>query len=113
MLFNGIMIPVTAFLISKFSTRALVFTALSFFGIGTLVCGISPNFPVLMAGRVLQAAGAGIIMPLMQTILFLIYPRDQRGKAMGMFGLVIRFAPGHRSTLSGLVSGIHPRLGAC
>ena len=108
MLVNGIMIPVTAFLISKFSTRALFFTALSFFGIGTLVCGISPNFPVLMAGRVLQAAGAGIIMPLMQTILFLIYPRDQRGKAMGMFGLVISFAPAIGPTLSGWFIDIYP-----
>ncbi|WP_017549503.1 DHA2 family efflux MFS transporter permease subunit [Salinicoccus carnicancri] len=108
MLVNGIMIPVTAFLISKFSTRALFFTALSLFGVGTLACGISPNFPVLMAGRVLQAAGAGIIMPLMQTILFLVYPHDQRGKAMGMFGLVISFAPAIGPTLSGWFIDIYP-----
>lgn len=108
MLVNGIMIPVTAFLISKFSTRALFFTALSLFGMGTLVCGISPNFPVLMMGRVLQAAGAGIIMPLMQTILFLVYPKSERGKAMGMFGLVISFAPAIGPTLSGWFIDIYP-----
>ncbi|AKG74690.1 DHA2 family efflux MFS transporter permease subunit [Salinicoccus halodurans] len=108
MLVNGIMIPVTAFLISKFSTRALFFTALSLFGLGTLVCGISPNFPILMAGRVLQAAGAGIIMPLMQTILFLVYPKSERGKAMGMFGLVISFAPAIGPTLSGWFIDIYP-----
>src|SRR5699024_8971583 len=87
------MIPITVFLINKLSTRTLFFTAMSLFGIGTLICGISPSFPVLLTGRILQAAGAGIVMPLMQTILFLVYPRDQRGKAMGMFGLVISFAP--------------------
>src|SRR5690625_1914591 len=108
MLVNGIMIPITAFLINKFSTRALFFTAMSLFGIGTLVCGISPNFSVLLTGRILQAAGAGIIMPLMQTILFLVYPRDQRGKAMGMFGLVISFAPAIGPTLSGWFIDIYP-----
>src|SRR5699024_2840388 len=108
MLVNGIMIPVTAFLISKFSTRALFFPALSFFGIGTLVCGISPNCPLLMAGRVRQAAGPSISMVLMQTILLLIYPRDQRSQAMGMFGLVISFAPAIGPTLSGSFIDIYP-----
>ncbi|WP_020006797.1 MDR family MFS transporter [Salinicoccus albus] len=108
MLVNGIMIPITAFLIGKFTTRSLFVAALTLFGIGTLVCGISPNFPVLMAGRILQASGAGIIMPLMQTVLFLIYPREQRGTAMGMFGLVISFAPAIGPTLSGWFVDIYP-----
>src|SRR5699024_1768074 len=100
MLVNGIMIPVTAFLIGKFTTRRLFFTALTLFGIGTLVCGTAPNFTVLMFGRILQASGAGIIMPLMQTILFLVYPREKRGTAMGFFGLVISFAPASGRTFS-------------
>ncbi len=108
MLVNGIMIPITAFLINKFSTRTLFFTAMSLFGIGTLICGISPSFPVLLTGRILQAAGAGIVMPLMQTILFLVYPRSERGKAMGMFGLVISFAPAIGPTLSGWFIDIYP-----
>lgn len=108
MLVNGIMIPITAFLIGKFSTRTLFMTALSLFGFGTLVCGFAPNFPILMGGRILQASGAGIIMPLMQTILFLIYPRSQRGTAMGMFGLVISFAPAIGPTLSGWFVDIFP-----
>ena len=108
MLVNGIMIPITAFLINKFSTRTLFFTAMSLFGLGTLICGISPSFPVLLGGRVLQAAGAGIVMPLMQTILFLVYPRNERGKAMGMFGLVISFAPAIGPTLSGWFIDIYP-----
>ncbi|CEA01191.1 putative multidrug resistance protein EmrY [Jeotgalicoccus saudimassiliensis] len=108
MLVNGIMIPITAFLINKFSTRALFFTALSLFGLGTLICGISPSFSVLLAGRILQAAGAGIIMPLMQTILFLVYPRTERGKAMGIFGLVISFAPAIGPTLSGWFIDMYP-----
>ncbi|WP_226035156.1 MDR family MFS transporter [Aquibacillus saliphilus] len=101
MLVNGIMIPITAFLIERFTTRRLFLTAMGLFGIGTLVCAVSPNFAMLMVGRILQASGAGIIMPLMQTILFLIFPVERRGTAMGMFGLVIAFAPAIGPTLSG------------
>ncbi|MDX8045794.1 MDR family MFS transporter [Gracilibacillus sp. S3-1-1] len=101
MLVNGIMIPVTAFLIERFTTRALFLTAMGSFALGTLVAAIAPSFSVLMIGRVLQAAGAGILMPLMQTIMFLIYPVEKRGTAMGLFGMIIAFAPAIGPTLSG------------
>ncbi|MCR8847542.1 DHA2 family efflux MFS transporter permease subunit [Rossellomorea sp. SC111] len=101
MLVNGVMIPITAFLIERFTTRALFLSAMGLFAGGTLICAIAPNFGLLMVGRIIQASGAGIIMPLMQTILFLIYPVEKRGAAMGMFGLVISFAPAIGPTLSG------------
>lgn len=101
MLVNGVMIPITAFLIERFTTRSLFLTAMGLFAAGTLICAIAPNFGILMVGRIVQASGAGIIMPLMQTILFLIYPVEKRGSAMGMFGLVISFAPAIGPTLSG------------
>lgn len=101
MLVNGIMIPITAFLIGKFTTRKLFITAMSIFAFGTLIAAISPNFAVLLLGRVFQGAGAGIMMPLLQTIMFLLFPVEQRGKAMGLYGLVIAFAPAIGPTLSG------------
>lgn len=101
MLVNGIMIPITAFLIGKYTTRRLFLTAMSIFAIGTLVAAVSPNFSFLLMGRVLQGAGAGIMMPLLQTIMFLLFPIEQRGKAMGMYGLVIAFAPAIGPSLSG------------
>ncbi|WP_338750626.1 MDR family MFS transporter [Janibacter alittae] len=103
MLVNGIMIPVTAFLINKFSTRALFLTAMGLFIVGTLVCAVAPTFPVLVLGRIVQASGAGIIIPLMQTILFAIFPLGKRGQAMGTFGLVIAFAPAIGPSLSGWI----------
>ncbi len=103
MLVNGIMIPVTAFLIQKFTTRALFLTAMALFTVGTLVCALAPVYSVLLGGRVIQAAGGGIIIPLMQTILFAIFPIDKRGTAMGTFGLVIAFAPAIGPSLSGWV----------
>ncbi|MBD1221608.1 DHA2 family efflux MFS transporter permease subunit [Virgibacillus halodenitrificans] len=108
MLVNGIMIPITAFLIERFTTRRLFLTALITFAAGTLVCALAPNFAMLMVGRILQAAAAGIIMPLMQTILFLIFPIEKRGSAMGMFGLVIAFAPAIGPTLSGWLVEHYP-----
>ncbi|MFB4211727.1 MDR family MFS transporter [Shouchella sp. JSM 1781072] len=108
MLVNGIMIPITAFLIEKFKARSLFLTAMTLFGIGTLICAVSPNFSILLVGRVIQASGAGIMMPLMQTVFLLIFPKERRGTAMGMVGLVISFAPAIGPTLSGwLVESYH------
>ena len=103
MLVNGIMIPATAFLIQKFSTRTMFFAAMGIFFVGTVICAIAPIYPVLLLGRVVQAASGGMIMPLMQTILFAIFPIHKRGTAMGTFGLVISFAPAIGPTLSGFI----------
>ncbi len=103
MLVNGIMIPITAFLIGKFTTRSLFLTAMSIFSLGTLAAALSHSFGLLLVGRILQAAGAGIMMPLMQTILMLVFPIEKRGSAMGMFGLVIAFAPAIGPSLSGYI----------
>lgn len=101
MLVNGIMIPITAFLTQRFTTRTLYFAALTFFIVGSLICVATDQFGVILAGRAVQAMGAGIMMPLMQTVLFLVYPSDKRGQAMGMYGLVVGFAPAIGPTLSG------------
>lgn len=108
MLVNGIMIPITAFLVETFTTRRLFLTAMSIFAVGTLICALSPDFAVLMVGRVIQAAGAGIMLPLMMTIFLLIFPIEKRGAAMGMVGLVISFAPAIGPTLSGWVVQHYP-----
>ena len=108
MLVNGIMIPTTAFLIQKFTTRTLFLTAMGLFSAGTIVCAMAPTFAVLLVGRVIQASGGGIIIPLMQTILFAIFPRHKRGTAMGTFGLVIAFAPAIGPSLSGWIVDSFP-----
>ncbi|MFC7457074.1 MDR family MFS transporter [Brachybacterium sp. GCM10030267] len=103
MLVNGIMIPVTAFLVQKYTTRTLFFAAMGLFTVGTLLCAVAPAFGILLVGRVIQAAGGGIIMPLMQNILFVVFPIEKRGTAMGTFGLVIAFAPAIGPSLSGWI----------
>jgi len=103
MLVTGVLIPVSAFLIEKFSTRRLFITAMCLFASGTLMAAIAPNFPVLIFGRILQAVSDGLMLPLMQTIFLMIFPVKQRGSAMGMVGLVMAFAPAIGPTLSGWV----------
>lgn len=105
MLVNGIAIPITAFLIEKFGTRKLFLAAVFLFTIGSLVCSLSANFTMLMIGRVIQACGAGIIMPLLMTVFFVLFPPEKRGKAMGILGIVMIFAPAIGPTLSGWLIG--------
>lgn len=105
MLVNGILVPVTAFMISKWGTRKMLITAISLFTIGSVLCAISTNFSILMLGRIVQAAGAGIIMPLMMTVFLTIFPPEKRGTAMGMMGVAMIFAPAIGPTLSGWLIG--------
>src|SRR5690625_676879 len=83
MLTVAILIPITDFFIVKFKTRTLMISAISLFFTGTFIGLIAPSFPILIAGRIIQGMGSGIMIPLMQTILFLIYPKEKRGFAMG------------------------------
>lgn len=101
LLTNGVMIPISAFLIESFSTRKLFMTAFSIFGVGTLICAISHTFPLLLAGRIVQASGSGIMLPLMMTVILTVIPKNKRGGAMGMAGIVISFGPAIGPTLSG------------
>ncbi|MBH0169230.1 DHA2 family efflux MFS transporter permease subunit [Fictibacillus sp. 18YEL24] len=104
MLVNGIMIPVSAFLLERFTTRQLFISAMSVFAVGTLVAGLAPNFETLLLGRVIQSSGAGVMLPLMQTVFLMIFPVNKRGSAMGLVGLVISFAPAIGPALSGWVT---------
>lgn len=103
MLVNGVMIPLTAYLMDKVKTRPLYLGAMGSFLIGSIVAAIAPNFGVLMIARVIQAVGAGILMPLMQFTLFTLFSKEHRGFAMGLAGLVIQFAPAIGPTFTGLI----------
>lgn len=107
MLVNGVLIPISAYLIERFTTRQLFIVAVGLFCIGTVVCAVAPGFSVVLTGRLIQAAGAGILMPLMSMVFMTIFPIEQRGKAMGMMGLAMIFAPAVGPTLSGWVVEHH------
>jgi MFS transporter, DHA2 family, lincomycin resistance protein len=99
----GVLIPVTAYLIQRFTTRSLFLAAMGLFTVGTFVAAIAPAFAVLLIGRVLQAAGTGLLFPLLTNVVFAIVSIEKRGSAMGTIGIVITFAPAIGPTLSGII----------
>src|SRR5699024_11194801 len=107
MLVNGIMVPLTAFLIQRLKTRTLYLNALLIFAIGTLIAGFAPTYFVLILGRMVQAAGAGIFGPLMNVVVMNIFAANRRGEAMGIIGLALNFAPTIGPTLSGFIVSSH------
>ncbi|VXB01142.1 Uncharacterized MFS-type transporter YhcA [Bacillus sp. 349Y] len=103
MLVNGILIPATAFLIQKYSVRRLFLAAMLLFTAGTVLAGTAEIFPVLLGGRMLQASGSAIMMPLLMNVMLVSFPVEKRGAAMGVFGLILMFAPAIGPTLSGWI----------
>ncbi|MFF2015203.1 DHA2 family efflux MFS transporter permease subunit [Paenibacillus sp. NPDC058177] len=103
MLVIGILVPVTALLQQWFSTRQMFLSAMMLFLVGTIICGFSGSFELLLIGRIVQAAGTGLLIPVMMNTILIIYPPDNRGAAMGMIGLVLMFGPAIGPTLSGLI----------
>lgn len=103
MLALAILTPMSAYLIDKFKTRPLMLGAMSLFILGTILGLFASSFNVLLVGRIIQGVSSGIMMPLMQTLLFLVYPREKRGYAMGLAGLVINVAPAVGPPISGIL----------
>lgn len=101
MLVNGVLVPITAFLMKRFTTRQLFISSMGFLLVGSIICGSAMNFGLLLTGRMIQAIGAGIIVPLMMTVILYLYPAEKRGAVMGKIGFAIIFAPAIAPTLSG------------
>lgn len=101
LLVNGVVIPLSAMVIQRYSTRQVFLTAILIFLGGTIVAAFSPNFQILLIARIIQALGSGIMMPLMMTTILDVFEPHERGKYMGIFGLVIGLAPAIGPTLSG------------
>ncbi|MGN0521709.1 MAG: MDR family MFS transporter [Eubacterium sp.] len=99
----GIIMPLTAFLITRIPTRKLYIGGIVFFIAGLVICVISSNFYIMMVGRILQACGNGILTSMAQVVLLTIYPPEKRGTIMGWYGLSIGAAPVIAPTLAGLI----------
>ena len=103
MLMNGILIPASAFFITKFTNRRLFITAMTLFSLGTFIAVVTPSFGLLVAARMIQASGSAMMMPLLMNVMLTAFPVERRGSAMGIFGLVMFTAPAIGPTLSGWI----------
>lgn len=97
----GVMVPLTAFLTRRFSTRQIVICSMAVFTVGSLLAWLGPNFLFVLLGRVLEAAGTGVMWPVLQITVFSIYPLSRRGFAMGTVGMAMSVAPAIGPTLGG------------
>ncbi|MCF4099038.1 MDR family MFS transporter [Maritalea mediterranea] len=99
----AVVIPITGFLIQQMNTRPIFILAMSVFSVGTFVCAVSPGLELLIFGRVTQAVGTAIMMPLLMTTVMTLVPPEGRGKTMGNISIVISVAPAIGPTISGFV----------
>lgn len=99
----GIMVPATAFLLRRFKTKNLFLTGMLMYLIGILFSATATVFPMLLFGRILQALGNGLLLSMTQVVILTIYPPEQKGSIMGMYGLAVGAAPVLAPTLTGIV----------
>ncbi|MDO5676603.1 MAG: MDR family MFS transporter [Propionibacteriaceae bacterium] len=103
MLTMAVVIPITGWLLDRLTTRSVFLTAMGLFSLGTLVCMVAPSFSLLLLGRVVQASGTAMMMPLLMTTIMQLVPAGERGKTMGNISMVIAVAPAVGPTLSGVI----------
>ena len=103
MLTMAVVIPVTGWLMERYPTRTVFTLAMTLFSVGTLVAALGWAFPSLLAGRIIQASGTAIMMPLLMTTVMELVPTGQRGRVMGTISLVISAAPAIGPTMSGII----------
>lgn len=97
----GVMVPLTAYLTRRFSTRQIVIASMAVFTAGSLMALLSPTFLLVLLGRMLEAVGTGVMWPVLQITVFSIYPLSRRGMAMGMVGMAMSVAPAIGPTFGG------------
>ena len=101
----AVVIPATGWVLSRFSPRGIYLTSMILFSLGLLVAALAPGFPVLLAGRVVQAVGTAVMVPLLMTTVLRLIPAERRGATMGTITIVIAVAPAIGPTISGVILG--------
>ncbi|WP_206784857.1 DHA2 family efflux MFS transporter permease subunit [Amycolatopsis sp. MtRt-6] len=99
----AVVIPTTGFMLERFSARQVFLFSLSAFSVGTVLCALAPGFGLMMAGRVVQACGTAVMLPLLMTTVMLLVPPERRGATMGTITIVIAVAPAIGPTIGGAV----------
>ncbi|MFI2264179.1 MDR family MFS transporter [Streptomyces tubercidicus] len=103
MLTMAVVIPITGWFLQRVTTRQAYAIAMGVFLAGTVLSAVAPSFEVLLLGRVVQAAGTAVMMPLLMTTLMIVVPEHDRGRVMGNVTLAISVAPALGPAVSGLI----------
>lgn len=97
----GVSTPLSGYLGDRFGSKRIYLSGLGLFVLGSLLAGLAPSLPLLIAARAVQGIGGGIALPLGSAMLFTAFPPSQRGIAYGVFGIVLVFAPATGPLLGG------------
>jgi DHA2 family multidrug resistance protein len=100
---EAITVPLTGWLAQRFGSVRTFVTAMAFFGLFSALCGFAPSLSVLVVLRVLQGLAGGPMMPLSQTLLLRVFPKEQAGKAMGLWAMTTVVGPIAGPILGGLI----------
>lgn len=100
---GAVAIPLSAYVMGRFSVRKIYLVGVAFFGAGSLTVALAPIFPLMLIGRFVQAICSGIVLTMVSSVVLLIFPREKRGSAMGVVGLVLGFAPAIGPSLAGML----------
>ncbi|WP_236790995.1 MDR family MFS transporter [Amycolatopsis sp. GM8] len=103
MLTMAAVIPVTGWFLQRVTTRAAFATAMGVFLAGTALAAVAPSFEMLLIGRIVQASGTAVMMPLLMTTLMTVVPESDRGRVMGTVTLAMSVAPALGPAVSGLI----------
>ncbi|MCU1626022.1 MAG: major facilitator transporter [Pseudonocardia sp.] len=99
----AVVIPITGFLLQRFRPRQIYIASMTSFSLGTLIAALAPGFGMLMTGRVVQAFGTAVMVPLLMTTVLRLVPQERRGAMMGTITVVIAVAPAIGPTISGVI----------
>lgn len=99
----AVVIPTTGFLLQRLSRRTVFSVSMGLFCLGTAVAAISPGFWLLLLGRIIQASGTAIMLPLLMTTILTLVPLERRGQVMGNVSIAISVAPAIGPTISGVI----------
>lgn len=103
----GVMVPLTAYLTRRFSTRQIVIASMAVFTLGSVFAWLGSSFVLVLIGRLLEAVGTGVMWPVLQITVFSIYPLLRRGMAMGTVGMAMSVAPAIGPTLGGVQTDLN------
>ncbi len=103
----GVMIPPTAYITKRFKIKTILTTSLVLFIIGSVLCFLSKSFEMLIVGRILEAMGTGILMPIGQILIFRIMPEEKWAFFMGLMGFLVGIVPAMGPTMGGIIIDLY------
>ena len=90
---EAISVPLTGWLASRWGTLRVFTTCIMLFGVFSAVCGFADSLATLIGGRILQGLVGGPLMPLTQTLLLQVFPKEKRSVALSLWAMTTLLAP--------------------